>query len=110
PQWSERLRTPRESVEARPGVIDPRILMRELGAAIPPNALIVCGLGHFISWPIMRMPTTPGHDWIFSYGFGAIGQTLPVAIGAAIGQPDRPVVVIEGDGSIMMPIQELDTA
>jgi acetolactate synthase-1/2/3 large subunit len=48
--------------------------------------------------------------WINSGGLGTMGFGLPAAIGAAIGQPERPSVVITGDGSIQMNIQELGTA
>jgi thiamine pyrophosphate-dependent acetolactate synthase large subunit-like protein len=38
-----------------------------------------------------------------------VGQALPLAIGIGFGNPGRPHVAIEGDGSLMMNIQELDT-
>ena len=45
-----------------------------------------------------------------SGGLGTMGIGLPAAIGAAFVEKDRPVVVISGDGSIQMNIQELSTA
>jgi acetolactate synthase I/II/III large subunit len=45
----------------------------------------------------------------FSLQFGAVGQTLPVAFGIGAANPKRPHIVIEGDGSLMMNLQELDT-
>ncbi|MFZ0170653.1 MAG: acetolactate synthase large subunit [Acidimicrobiales bacterium] len=51
---------------------------------------------------------TPRHDWLCNTG-GAIGQGLPVATGAAIGAPDRPVLCIQADGSAMYTIQSLWT-
>ena len=95
---------------SRPEVVDPRELMRRLGPALPDDALVVCGVGHFWAFPIMYLPTSASVEWMFSYQFGAIGQTLPVAIGAALARPDRTVVMIEGDGSLLMNVQELDTA
>jgi len=50
----------------------------------------------------------PPHDVLTLTG-GAIGQGLPVAIGAAIACPDRPVVALEADGSAMYTIQSLWT-
>jgi thiamine pyrophosphate-dependent acetolactate synthase large subunit-like protein len=47
----------------------------------------------------------------FACGFGLIGQALPVAVGAAAAVGDRhPVVAIEGDGSLLMNVQELQAA
>jgi acetolactate synthase-1/2/3 large subunit len=113
PEWSAALAAvppPNQQERSRPGVVDPRELMRALGPALPDDALVVCGVAHFWGFPIMYMPTAPSVDWLFSYEFGAIGQTLPVAIGAALARPDRTVVVIEGDGSLLMNVQEIDTA
>ena len=48
------------------------------------------------------------HDWLALTG-GSIGQGLPLAIGAAIAQPDRPVITLHGDGGAMYTIQALWT-
>lgn len=56
------------------------------------------------------MPLAPGNSAEFVSQFGAIGQTLPVALGIAHAEPDRPHLVIEGDGSLLMHLQELESA
>ena len=48
------------------------------------------------------------HDWLFHTG-GAIGQGMPMAIGAAIGAPGRRVIAICGDGAAMYTAQSLWT-
>jgi acetolactate synthase-1/2/3 large subunit len=50
----------------------------------------------------------PRHDWLTLTG-GAIGQGLPVAVGAAIACPERPVISLEADGSALYTIQSLWT-
>ncbi|HZR14497.1 MAG TPA: acetolactate synthase large subunit [Acidimicrobiia bacterium] len=50
----------------------------------------------------------PRHSWLCLTG-GAIGQGLPVATGAAVAEPDRPVVALEADGSALYTIQSLWT-
>jgi acetolactate synthase-1/2/3 large subunit len=50
----------------------------------------------------------PRHDWLALTG-GAIGQGLPVAVGAAVACPDRPVFALEADGSALYTIQSLWT-
>jgi acetolactate synthase-1/2/3 large subunit len=50
----------------------------------------------------------PRHDVLTLTG-GAIGQGLPVAVGAAVACPDRPVLALEGEGSAMYTIQSLWT-
>jgi len=89
--------------------LDPRLLAARLGEALPSGAVVTCGSGHFISFPAMYLALPPSADIYFSYQFGAVGQGLPLAIGVGFGTPGRPHVAIEGDGSLMMNIQELDT-
>lgn len=51
---------------------------------------------------------SPKHDWLALTG-GAIGQGLPVALGAAVACPDRKVISMQADGSAMYTIQSLWT-
>lgn len=47
---------------------------------------------------------------LYASYFGAIGYGLPVGLGAAIGNEERPLVVFEGDAGVMMHVQALETA
>ena len=89
--------------------LDPRALAGHLGAALPKNVLVTLGAGHFFTWPAMYMPMPEGAEIQYSYGFGAVGQGIGVAIGTGAGNPGRQHVAIEGDGSLMFNIQELET-
>ena len=89
--------------------LDPRPLAYKLGAAVPKGALVTCGAGHFFSWIAMYMPLPVGSEIQFSYNFGAVGQGLGVMVGTAVGNPGRQHVAIEGDGSMMFNLQELET-
>src|SRR5207249_11002648 len=60
------------------------------------------------SWLPEATAGCPPHDWLMLTG-GAIGQGLPVATGAAVACPDRPVISLEADGSSMYTIQSLWT-
>lgn len=93
-----------------PGTMDPRDACDVLERRLPDDAIVVQGAGHFWSFPITQLTGSTARQFIFTNGFGAVGQGLPIAIGAAIGRPDRSVVLIEGDTSIMMNLQEIDTA
>ncbi|MGW4425668.1 5-guanidino-2-oxopentanoate decarboxylase [Streptosporangium sp. NPDC004631] len=52
---------------------------------------------------------TPG-GYLYPTGFGTLGYGLPAGIGAVIAAPDRPVVVLEGDGGFMFTATELAAA
>ncbi|TYP87162.1 acetolactate synthase large subunit [Blastococcus xanthinilyticus] len=81
---------------------------RLLGALLPEGAIVVDE--GVTSTRQLPGPTAgaPAHDWLTLTG-GAIGQGLPVATGAAVACPDRPVVCLEGDGSAMYTISALWT-
>lgn len=49
-------------------------------------------------------------SWLMPIGYGTLGCALPMAIGASIAAPDRPVLALAGDGGILFTIQELATA
>jgi thiamine pyrophosphate-dependent acetolactate synthase large subunit-like protein len=103
------LDAPDHKFEAPKDGLDPRALARNLGAALPKGALFTCGAGHFFSWIGMYSPLPEGVEIQYSYGFGAVGQGIGVAIGTGAGNPGRPHVAVEGDGSLLFNIQELET-
>jgi acetolactate synthase-1/2/3 large subunit len=99
---AHRYETPRDG-------LDPRALAGCLGAGLPKGVLLTCGAGHFFSWIGMYMPLPEGAEIQFSYNFGAVGQGIGVAIGTGAGNPGRQHVVVEGDGSLLFNLQELET-
>ena len=90
--------------------LDPRELMRVLSKSLPANAQVVSGAGHFWSWPIFHLALPPGGRYQHTAAFGSIGLALAHGIGAAVGNPHRTTLVIEGDGSLLQGIQELHAA
>ena len=89
--------------------IDPRQLAHHIGAALPSGCLVTCGNCHFWAFPAMYTPLPAGAEMRFSYQFGSIGQTLPLALGIGAANPGRPHIAIEGDGAMLMHIQEMFT-
>jgi acetolactate synthase-1/2/3 large subunit len=89
--------------------LDPRTLAWNLGAGLPKGVLLTLGAGHFFSWVGMYSPLPEGAEIQYSYNFGAVGQGIGVAIGTGAGNPGRQHVAVEGDGSMMFNLQELET-
>ncbi|WP_313673759.1 acetolactate synthase large subunit [Mycolicibacterium sp.] len=79
-----------------------------IGALLPDRAIVVDESN--TSGLLLPQATAgaPAHDWLTLTG-GAIGFALPVAIGAALAEPDRPVLCLESDGSAMYTISALWT-
>jgi acetolactate synthase-1/2/3 large subunit len=75
-----------------------------------PDPILVTDVGRHQIYAAQYYPVSGGRNFITSGGLGTMGFGLPAAIGAKLARPDRDVVLISGDGSFMMNIQELATA
>ena len=96
-------------IEVEPGTINPREAMATLAEAADEATRFVIGLGHFWWFPIAFLEGRDASSFLFIPEFGAIGQTFAASLGTSVAE-SRPVLLIEGDGSLMMSVQELDTA
>ena len=97
-----------ERPEIPSGPLTPRAMSAVIGALLPEGAIVVdealtSGVG------LQELTAAaPRHDWLCLTG-GAIGDGLPMAVGAAVACPDRPVVDVQADGSAMYTIPALWT-
>lgn len=97
------------AVELKAGTLDPREAMRAIDRAIPKDWIVVIGAGHMWNFAVEYLTGRSPESYIYTIDFGTVGQALAVAIGAAVGRKDRGVALIEGDGGLLMHIQEIDT-
>ena len=74
------------------------------------DAVITTDVGLHQMWAAHRLSLHGGRRWITSGGAGTMGFGLPAACGAQAAAPDRQVVCVTGDGSLLMHMQELVTA
>jgi acetolactate synthase-1/2/3 large subunit len=79
-----------------------------VGALLPEGAIVSDEANTSGLFAPAQTAGAPVHDWLCLTG-GAIGQGLPVAVGAAVACPDRPVVCLEADGSALYTIQSVWT-
>jgi thiamine pyrophosphate-dependent acetolactate synthase large subunit-like protein len=92
-----------------PGVVDPRKAMLELDAIVPKDWDVVIGGGHYLGIAMTHLRGRAPERFHVVCDFGAIGNGLPAAIGIAAARKDGKVLLIEGDGSLLMHVQELET-
>jgi len=74
------------------------------------DPIIATGVGQHQMWTAQFFKFRGPRRWISSGGLGTMGFGLPAAIGAKAAHPDRLVVDIDGDGSLLMNIQEMATS
>lgn len=94
--------------DLEPGMLDPRRMVEALEKAIPAEWELVNSGGHS-SWWFAQMPSRPQTRFLTIREFGAIGNGISFAMGVAAARPDSTVVLFDGDGSLMMHVQELET-
>ena len=89
--------------------ISPSEIFKKLNQCLAQHSVdYVCDVGNHQMWAAQSLRLSPGQAVHYSGGMGAMGFALPAALGVAI-QSRRKVVVITGDGSLQINIQELDT-
>jgi thiamine pyrophosphate-dependent acetolactate synthase large subunit-like protein len=77
---------------------------------LPSNAIVALDstqLAYSAHW---WLPATHARSWLAPYGFGTLGCALPMAIGASVAAPDRPVLAIAGDGGWLFTVAEMASA
>ena len=103
------------SAEATPpapdgGRIGPAQALDALQRATGGDAIVTTDVGNHQMWAAKRLRFDRPRRWITSGGLGTMGFGLPAAIGAQVAAPERTVVCVTGDGSLLMNMHELMTA
>ena len=91
------------------GGISPQAIFENLNKAFT-EGIFLTDVGQHQMWTTQFLEMNKNKQLITSGGLGTMGFGLPAAIGAQLGNPDKRVVCIAGDGGVQMTIQELATA
>ena len=96
---------------SEPGhALKPQFCLEKLRDAAPEGTILTSGVGQHQMWASQYWRFTEPYTWVNSGGLGTMGFSIPAAIGAKVGRPDRTVWAIDGDGCFQMTAQELVTA
>ncbi len=82
-------------------------MIENLSKQIPDDVIITTDVGQNQVWVAQYFKLKPHQRVLFSGGHGAMGYSLPAAIGAYYGSGKKPVYCVTGDGGLQMNIQEL---
>jgi acetolactate synthase-1/2/3 large subunit len=110
--WTQELRSLREAQRAVPnyeGMLNLGTVMHEFEVLLAPDAIVTTDAGNFAGWATRFINFRDGQRYIGPTN-GAMGYSVPAAVGAKIAFPDRMVVSLVGDGGFLMTGQEVATA
>lgn len=89
--------------------ITPKVALRVLSEKVGSDAILVADVGQNQIIAARNFPYNGDRMYLTSGGLGTMGYSLPAAIGATYGAPDKQVISVVGDGGIQMLIAELGT-
>jgi acetolactate synthase-1/2/3 large subunit len=90
--------------------LKPQFVLERLRDSAPDDCIVASGVGQHQMWASQYWKFDHPYTWVNSGGLGTMGFSVPAAIGAKVGRPDRMVWAIDGDGCFQMTAQELVTA
>ena len=99
-----------DSYHTENGPINPYVFTELLFQQMEEADIMVCSNGSACVMPIQVSDLKTGQRLICNSGCAAMGYGLPAAVGAAMAEREKRIICMEGDGSIMMNLQELATA
>jgi acetolactate synthase I/II/III large subunit len=109
-QWRKDRPLYENSRDGKGDAVSPMQVLEEMHALTKGDCIVATDVGQHQMWVAQLFPFEKPRSLLTSGGLGTMGYGLPAGIGAKFAAPDRRVVVVSGDGSIQMNIQELGTA
>ena len=95
--------------ELEPKGINPNVFMHSLSSQSQKAKAYLADVGSHQMWAAQSLEINKEQHFLTSGGMGAMGFSLPAAIGASIALNNQPVIVLIGDGCMQINIQELQT-
>ena len=110
--WQETVKTWKKELFRVPpvfdGFVEPRTLVSHLSSMLRSKAILVADVGQNQIWCANNFRIREGR-FLTTGGMGTMGYSIPAAVGAKFARPTRDVVVVCGDGSFQMSMNELAT-
>ncbi len=102
---------PHQRLTPKPGTVEFQQALDRLDQLLPENRILVVDGGRFMSEVWTRLSAPDPMSFVTTVNFGSIGLGMGKALGAAAARPDRPTILVVGDGGFMMGgLGEFDSA
>ena len=109
PEWKEWVFSHKEVPLKKDDILHPHEVLETIQAVTGGDAIITTDVGQHQMWSAQYYHFSRPGQLITSGGFGTMGFGLGAAMGAKMGNPDKPVVLCTGDGCFRMNCHELAT-
>lgn len=107
-EWLDELKAHTKMVKSPANsVLPPKEMFAVIDKLLDEDTIVVTDVGQHQMWAALFLNPRRTRRFLTSGGAGTMGYGFPAAIGAKFGQPDKKVVLITGDGSFQMNLQEL---
>lgn len=105
--WLKQIELNKSSQKVSHSHLDPQEVMATINSLVDEKTIVVTDVGQHQMWAALFVHPHYPRGFITSGGLGTMGFGLPAAIGVQMANPEKKVVLITGDGSLQMNIQEL---
>jgi acetolactate synthase-1/2/3 large subunit len=89
--------------------LKPQYIIEQLNHVTNADTIVTTDVGQHQMFAGAYYCTRKPRTFLTSGGMGTMGYGLPAAVGAQLGKPEAPVILITGDGSFQMNLPELAT-
>lgn len=107
--WNQRVNSWKNNKKEKSTKLDSDGIIKTINEVLGDDVIVATDVGQHQMWTAQKWPFRKPRTFITSGGLGTMGFGLGAAIGAQIGNPDRQVIHISGDGSFRMNLNELAT-
>ncbi|GAA4957035.1 thiamine pyrophosphate-requiring protein [Actinoplanes utahensis] len=102
-EWTARWNAIAESrAQAAADPVNPQLVVRSLNPRLPADARVAVDVGSVVYWYARHLRLPAGVPAHLSSTLASMGCGLPYGLAAKLAAPDRPVVVLTGDGAMQM--------
>lgn len=108
-EWREKYPTVKKEYYNRKDVVDGYVFIKTLSEELDADAIIIPDDGGNLSWTMQGFALKKGQRLFSAFGNSPMGYAFPASIGASIALGKKEIICIDGDGSLQINIQELQT-